>query len=69
MMGARRSGCSGHPGLSDFALDGRLALEHVVAASGYGSLTQAVASLVLFSHPSTVKPSAEQGHLPYRPRD
>jgi hypothetical protein len=51
-------GRSAHPGLSDFALDGRLALEHVVAASEYGSLTQAVASLVLFSHPSTVEPSA-----------
>lgn len=40
---------------ADFNLDGLAALEAVIAASPYGTVEQAVASLCLFSHPETVR--------------
>lgn len=40
---------------ADFHLDGLAALEAVVAASPYGTIEQAVASLAIFSHPDTVR--------------
>jgi hypothetical protein len=42
---------------ADFHLDGLAALEAVVAASPYGTVEQAVASLAIFSHPETVRQS------------
>ncbi|WP_374469145.1 hypothetical protein [Phenylobacterium sp.] len=41
--------------LVDFQLDGRAALEAIIAASQYRTIAQAVASLTLFSHPLTVR--------------
>lgn len=38
----------------EFTFDGLAALERVIRQSEYGTLQQAVASLALFSHPSTV---------------
>lgn len=40
---------------ADFHLDGLAALEAVIAASPYGTIEQAVASLAIFSHPDTVR--------------
>jgi len=48
----------GRRSLVDFHLDGREALEHLLQKSGYGSVAQAVASLALFNHPSTVRQCA-----------
>lgn len=39
----------------DFQLNGLAALEAVIAASPYGTVEQAVASLAIFSHPDTVR--------------
>lgn len=41
--------------LTDFGFDGHAALESLIAASPYGSVLQAVASLSVFSHPETVR--------------
>lgn len=41
--------------LADFELDGRAALEALISASQYKTLSQAVASLAIFSHPQTVR--------------
>ena len=41
--------------LIDFQLNGRAALEAIVASSQYRTIAQAVASLTLFSHPQTVR--------------
>jgi hypothetical protein len=41
--------------LHDFALNGYSTLEELIRASTYQSIEQAVASLTLFSHPSTVQ--------------
>jgi hypothetical protein len=40
---------------ADFELNGLAALETVIAASRYGTVQQAVASLAVFSHPETVR--------------
>lgn len=40
--------------LIELGLNGRVALERVIAASAYGSALQAVAALTVFSHPQTV---------------
>ena len=40
--------------LAEFGFDGQAALAALLAASRYGTLAQAVASLALFSHPETV---------------
>jgi hypothetical protein len=45
---------------ADFGFDGEKALSHLVATSEYGSLLQLVASLTLFSHPTTVAQTANQ---------
>lgn len=47
--------------LSDFAFDGRNALEYVLASSAYGGIEQAVASLARFTHPAT---AAQTGREP-----
>lgn len=39
----------------EFSNDGMRALEYVISGSAYGSLEQAVASLSVFTHPSTVQ--------------
>src|ERR1039457_2469547 len=41
--------------VKDPRLDGRSELERLLKASRYGSIPQAVASLAIFSHPSTVQ--------------
>lgn len=56
---ARRAAKVGEPRggsrtLVDFNLDGRAALEALLAGSQYQTVSQAVASLTLFSHPLTV---------------
>lgn len=40
--------------LSDFGFDGRAVLDHLVAASPWGSIDQAIASLAVFPHPDVV---------------
>nr|WP_246681637.1 hypothetical protein [Methylobacterium sp. L1A1] len=40
--------------LADFGFDGRAVLDHLVAASGWGSIEQAIASLAVFAHPDVV---------------
>lgn len=46
--------------LSEFDFDGQRALETLIAASSYRSLSQAVASLAVFSHPDTVRATGSQ---------
>jgi hypothetical protein len=41
--------------MADFDFDGQAALTALVAASRYGSIAQAIASLTVFSHPKTVE--------------
>ena len=50
--------------MMDFGLDGRAALEAVVASSQYRTIEQAVASLTLFSHPQTVRQTGGQALFP-----
>lgn len=40
--------------LADFGFDGRAVLDHLVAASSWGSTDQAIASLAVFAHPDVV---------------
>ena len=49
------SGVSDRFTLLDFSLDGFSAFEALIAGSRYKNLSQAIASLTLFSHPETVK--------------
>jgi len=46
--------------LADFAYDGEAAIETLLKNSHYGSIEQAVASLALFTHPSTIKQTANK---------
>jgi hypothetical protein len=50
--------------LVDFGLDGRMALDSIIASSQYQTIAQAVASLTLFSHPETVKQTAGKALFP-----
>lgn len=50
--------------LIDFNLDGRAALEAVVASSQYQTVAQTIASLTLFSHPRTVRQTAGRALFP-----
>lgn len=50
--------------LVDFNLDGRAALEAIIANSQYRTFAQAVASLTLFSHPRTVRQTGGQALFP-----
>ncbi len=50
--------------LQDFALNGRHALEAVIASSQYGTVAQAIASLTLFSHPETVRQTGGKAIFP-----
>lgn len=54
----------GRKTLVDFGLDGRTALEAVIASSQYRTIAQAVASLTLFSHPDTVRQTGGQALFP-----
>jgi len=46
--------------LTDFSYDGEAAVESLLKNSDYGSIEQAVASLTLFTHPETVKQTANK---------
>jgi hypothetical protein len=46
--------------LSDFAYDGEAAIELLLNNSIYGSVEQAIASLAIFTHPNTVKQTANK---------
>lgn len=61
---ARREPREGARTLADFNLDGRAAFEAIVATSQYGTLSQAVASLTLFSHPATVRQTGGKALFP-----
>ncbi|WP_052517584.1 hypothetical protein [Archangium violaceum] len=50
--------------LVDFTLDGRSALEAVIASSQYRTVAQAIASLSLFSHPQTVHQTGGKAIFP-----
>ena len=50
--------------LVDFNLNGRTALEAIVAASQYRTIAQAVASLTLFTHPNTVRQTGGKALFP-----
>lgn len=50
--------------LLDFRFDGLSALEAVIAQSRYQTVSQAIASLTLFSHPSTVEQTGAKGVFP-----
>jgi len=46
--------------LSDFAYDGEAAVELLLNNSIYGNIEQAIASLAIFTHPTTVKQTANK---------
>lgn len=48
----------------DFKLDGRAALDALIAGSQYRTVSQAVASLALFSHPETVRQTGGKALFP-----
>lgn len=50
--------------LIDFNLNGRAALEAIIASSQYQTIAQAVASLTLFSHPRTVRQTGGRALFP-----
>lgn len=50
--------------LVDFNLNGRDALEAIIASSQYRTIAQAVASLTLFSHPRTVRQTGGRALFP-----
>lgn len=50
--------------LMDFNLNGRTALERIIASSQYQTIAQAVASLTLFSHPRTVEQTGGRAIFP-----
>jgi hypothetical protein len=50
--------------LADFGLNGRAALEAIVAGSQYRTIAQAVASLTMFSHPDTVRQTGGKALFP-----
>lgn len=55
---------SGAKTLADFGMDGRAALEALIAGSQYKTLAQAVASLAIFSHPQTVRQTEGKALFP-----
>jgi hypothetical protein len=46
--------------LTDFEFDGEAAIENLLKNSEYGNIEQAIASLTIFTHPNTVKQTANK---------